>query len=280
MESLVSDAWSREKPHVGVHVGDLEWWTAQQDQDPFVVSLWYTGDELVGWAWCSRKLELDSHVAPDHREGPLQDLMLDWFESTLAAASGQSGEGAAFLFEPSPERMASMATRGYRQTGSYVHHQRRLSEPLPESEIPDGFELRHVRGPDDIDRRVAVHRSAFAPSRMTPQRYRSAMASDHYRTGLDWVSVAPNGTFASFCNIWLDQENGVGLLEPVGTADGYRRMGLGRAVCLAAMAATMRAGADTAIVLSAGDNAASMALYRSLGFQEFGRSLGFVKDPG
>ena len=91
------------------------------------------------------------------------------------------------------------------------------------------------------------------------------------------VVVAPTGEFASFCNIWLDQENAVALLEPVGTAEGHRRMGLARAACLAAIGAAAQLGADTAIVLSADDNPGSLALYRSLGFEESGRTYRFTK---
>jgi ribosomal protein S18 acetylase RimI-like enzyme len=278
MQALVSRSWAREKPVVNVHVGDLEWWTAQRWGNGEAVSLWCAGDELVGWACCSPKAELDAHLDRDHRAGPLFDLMLDWFESELEDRPAPAPEAVAFLFDPSPERAAAMVSRGYRRAeGSSVHHLRALTAPLPRPSLPAGFSIRHVEGPQDLDRRVAVHRSAFAPSRMTVERYRAAMAADHYRVDLDWVAVAPDGAFAAFCNIWLDEENRVALLEPVGTADGYRRMGLARSVCLAAMDAARKAGADTAIVLSNSENRASMGLYRSLAFEEFGRSLRFVK---
>ena len=112
---------------------------------------------------------------------------------------------------------------------------------------------------------------------MTVEHYRSVMASAHYRPDLDWVAVAPGGEFAAFCNVWLDHDNGVALLEPVGTAADYRRLGLARAACVAAMAAAASQDADTAVVLSDGGNDASLGLYRSLGFVELGRTEGFVK---
>jgi RimJ/RimL family protein N-acetyltransferase len=203
--------------------------------------------------------------------------MLDWLEATVSRRAAPD-ECVAFQFDPDSERRQLMESRGYRPAGhGYIHHVRSLTDPLPDPTIPDGFALRHVRGPGDIERRVAVHRSAFAPSRMTPTRYRNVMASGDYRPGLDWVAVAPTGEFAAFCNIWLDQKNAVALLEPVGTADGYRRMGLARAACQAAMRAAAALGADTAIVLSADDNPGSLALYRSLGFEESGRTYRFTK---
>jgi hypothetical protein len=85
---------------------------------------------------------------------------------------------------------------------------------------------------------------------MTVERFRRIIASPHYRPELNWVTVAPTGEFASFCNIWLDEENAVALLEPVGTADGYRRKCLATAACSAAMHAAAEQGAETAVVLS------------------------------
>ena len=37
-----------------------------------------------------------------------------------------------------------------------------------------------MRGPQDIERRVAVHRAAFAPSRMTVEKYELLSHQDHY----------------------------------------------------------------------------------------------------
>jgi ribosomal protein S18 acetylase RimI-like enzyme len=278
MQQLISRSWAHEKPHVNVHIGDLEWWTALEREEPDVISLWLVGDELVGWAWLSPPAELDIHIDADHRDGPLFDQMLDWLEATASLRQVKPDECVVFQFDPDVERRHLMESRGYRPTDhGYIHHARSLAEPLPAPAIPDGFAPRNVRGPEDIERRVAVHRSAFAPSRMTPERYRNVMASRHYRSELDWVVVAPTGEFASFCNIWLDQENAVALLEPVGTAEGYRRMGLARAACFAAMHAAGQRGADTAVVLSADDNPGSLELYRSLGFEEVGRSHRYTK---
>jgi hypothetical protein len=60
--------------------------------------------------------------------------------------------------------------------------------------------------------------------------------------------VAPDGFFAASGLIWLDEANGVGLLEPVGADARCRRLGLGRAVGLAAMRALRAAGAREAVV--------------------------------
>jgi hypothetical protein len=57
------------------------------------------------------------------------------------------------------------------------------------------------------------------------------MATWPYRGSLDCVVEAPDGRFAAYVLVWPDDENGVGLFEPVGTRGEFRRRGLGAAVC-------------------------------------------------
>lgn len=146
---------------------------------------------------------------------------------------------------------------------------RDLPEPVS---LPAGFRVRHISGEADLARRVAVHRAAFSvlrPSRVTEQSYREVMAAWPYRPELDWVVEAPDGRFAAACLIWLDEANGVGELEPVGTDPTFWRMGHARAVCLAALHALARHGADIAVVASREMEGlpSAPALYRSIGFR-------------
>ena len=104
------------------------------------------------------------------------------------------------------------------------------------------------------------------------------MAAWPYRTDLDWVAEAPDGAFVANCLIWLDPD-GVGLIEPVGTSPEYRRQGLSRAVCLAALQALKAAGGTRAIVYPRGDDAYPIPrkLYQSMGFQPYTRTRAHIK---
>src|SRR5207248_840451 len=101
-----------------------------------------------------------------------------------------------------------------------------LPVPVP----PPGYALRHVRGEADLERRVAVHRDAFAPSRMTVAKHRAVMGAPTYRPELDLVAVAPDGSFAAYCIAWFDAANRLGVFEPVGCHSAHRRLGLATAV--------------------------------------------------
>jgi len=143
--------------------------------------------------------------------------------------------------------------------------------------------VRHIRGADDLANRVAVHRAAFSvrrPSRVSVQSYRNVMSAWPYRPEMDWVVEAPDGRFVSSCLAWLDEENRVGELEPVGTDPAFWRMGLATAVCRAALHALQQHGADIAIVYSTevAGMPLSPALYRKLGFETHARHATLLRS--
>ena len=123
-----------------------------------------------------------------------------------------------------------------------------------------------MAGDDDIPARVEVHRAAFAPSRMTVEKYAILVGLDHYAFERDLVVVAPDGSFAAFTICWLDADASVGEFEPVGTHPDHRRLGLGKAVNAFGLRRLRELGARDVIVFSEPTNPASGALYRSVGF--------------
>ena len=57
------------------------------------------------------------------------------------------------------------------------------------------------------------------------RRANAATQAWPYRSDLDCVVEAPDGTFAAYVLCWYDEDNGVGEFEPVGTHPDYRRRG-------------------------------------------------------
>jgi ribosomal protein S18 acetylase RimI-like enzyme len=131
-----------------------------------------------------------------------------------------------------------------------------------------------------LARRVAVHRAAFHPSRVTEESYANVVRTWPYRPELDCFVEAPDGTLAAYALAWYDDTNRVGELEPVGTHPDHRRRGLGRAVNLFALRHLRSAGATIATVACRGDDSYPVPrrLYRSVGFRELTRTVPFVKE--
>jgi ribosomal protein S18 acetylase RimI-like enzyme len=219
------------------------------------------------------------HVRAEHRR-ELIPAIVEWL----------AGEAAEPLRLSVADRdrltVETLRAGGFRPTdeGLFEAMVLELDGGLPEPALSAGFRARHVEGEADLARRVAVHRAAwsvFGPSRVTEESYRNVMSAWPYRRELDWVVEAPNGSFVSSCLIWLDEENRVGELEPVGTDPKFWRLGFGLAVCAAALRALRDYGADTAVVYATKvpGKPPAAALYRALGFETVGRHLTFVRRP-
>jgi len=80
---------------------------------------------------------------------------------------------------------------------------------------------------------------------------------------LNTAVVAPNGHFVSYCGIWHKKGSKYALVEPVATDPEYRRMGLGKAAVLAAVAKCGLQGALKAFVGS------RQEFYYRLGFKPY-----------
>ena len=278
MQALVTRAWQLRGPKVERHIGDVAWGRFQHvGREPeWRTMLWEEDGDVVAWAWLFRPHTLDYQLHPERPE--LLAAVLDWFE---AEAEGDEPLVTSALREDEAA-VAELERRGYeavRDEPWLAYLIRDLSDAPAEPRVPDGFRLRSVRGDEDVAARVAVHRAAFHPSRVTVESYRNVRRAYPYRAELDCVVEAPDGSFASYCLVWYDEAIGVGELEPVGTHPDHERRGLASAVCRFALGRLAALGATTAIVYARGDDAypAPKRLYESIGFRTHTRSLEFAK---
>jgi mycothiol synthase len=152
-----------------------------------------------------------------------------------------------------------------------------LDTELDPPRVPDGYVLRTMRGPDDIPARVEVHRAAFAPSKLTVEKYEILVRQPHYAFDRDVVVEAPDGSFAAFAMGWADPLGSIGEFEPVGVHPDHQRRGLGRVVMRHGLRLLRAAGLRDAIVFSLRTNAASEALYQSAGFDVIATHRSFTK---
>ena len=231
----------------------------------------------MAWAWFWPPASLDYEVHREHRGGELHREVLAWFESQAAPSPLTT-----FAFESDELWLAVLGECGYKPSGSwYAYYVQDLDDNGPEAVVPDGLTLRTVRDDEaDFRERVALHRAVWAPSKLTEDRYRRVTQAWPYRTELDCVVEAPDGSFAAYVLCWYDDVNAVGEFEPVGTHPDYRRRGLGAAVCRYALTRLREEGARQAIVYAGGrdEDERSRALYESVGFRGLTRSLEHRKE--
>jgi ribosomal protein S18 acetylase RimI-like enzyme len=284
MQDVVQESWRAEKPRVRFHIGDLAWGYYQHAgrEHEWRIRLWETNGRPVGWAWLHLPDTAELFALPAHRRDVIPE-MAAWLREEAAAAGAE--RLAVSALDQDRLTVEALLAAGFEPTDEPPFDSMALSlgGALPERRLPDGFRVRHVSGEEDVARRVAVHRatwSVFAPSRVTETSYQNVMAAWPYRPELDWVVEASDGTFVSSCLVWLDEENAVGELEPVGTDPAYWRRGFGFAACATALRALREAGADTAVVncIEVDGKPSAPALYRALGFERIGRHITLARS--
>ena len=287
MQALIQATWSRA---AHLHVGDLVWQRYPRAASPdWPTRLWSVGDEILAWCWAWSEADATADenqfyllVHPDHPD--LYDPALDWAESvSRGPALG------TIAFQHDAPLVEALARRGYhpRAHGPFGLHMFRSLDHLDEPVLPAGFAAISMVEIDDIGAKVAGHRASWSRfavydpavpplvSGVTVERYRDMMQTWPYRPDLDIGVRGPDGRIVASCTTWLDEVNRVGLFEPVGVDPEFRRMGLSRAMCFAALKALKAAGATLATVKPRGDldYPVPRQAYRSMGFVSEGRQL-------
>ncbi len=247
------------------HVGDVTWGLRQHEgrEAEWTFRVWKDGERTVAWSWLKEaKAELEFDIRRDRVD--LLDEILDEPRARVAVC-----------FDDDAEARAALERHGFAKPGWQLHlNAREIEEPPTPAPLPDGFRLRTVE-PRDLVERVAIHRDVWAPSRVTESSYRNVMAGWPYRPSLDCVVEAPDGRFAAYVLAWPDDENGVGLFEPVGTREEFRRLGLSAAVGNFALQRLYEEGLRQAIVGCMSEPAC--ALYESLGFRRHATLVGYSR---
>jgi ribosomal protein S18 acetylase RimI-like enzyme len=271
MRRLLMSA-GREADRAGyLHVGDVVWrlWDTLIAYDLWCVVEVWEGDagNLIGFALhYPMYAGFNLQVHPGHRGGKLEERMLARTERRarrLARHEGHAGAIDAWdVFEEDADRIALLRRRGFVRRSDNVYYlaARSLSASIPAPELLAGYVIRGLGGDEDAAERVS-HRPE-----VTTERYKEFMRTPGYESELDLVAEAPDGRFGAYCICWLDQANGIGLLEPVGTRPGFRRHRLAKAVVLEGLRRMNARGTHTAVVCFEGENDPARRLYESVGF--------------
>ena len=250
-----------------LHAGDVWWRYGRDEPELHQFRLWFEADKLIGIGWVTFGTNLEIHLHPN-LEDQVYDVVareiVDWAKKVCPEN---------IISESIPEN--NKLIRLLESCGfvlydyDFLMYAFDLKNPIPDTELPNGLEARHVLEPEYAER-VSVHRDAFDPSKFTLERYARVCSMPGYDPSLDLVVSTPENTFASYCIVWLS--NGVGLFEPVGTRAAYRRQGLGKAVILEGFKRLKTLGAHTALVYSGPKN---RKFYESCGFQVINRFVGY-----
>lgn len=289
MTSILAVGRKTSKRPYYVHTGDLSWWMFYGDYDNThwhkFVRIWDVDGHPCGWSlvdpdWYS----FDVYLLPEMRGSKESDYILDrTIHKLVEAVQERGGEKirTVWVSEHDEDRIEQLERRGFVQDENFMWYlEHPLNARIPALNLPQDFVIRPVRGEVEIQRRAAASYDAFGSRRHFDEywpRYQRFMASPVYNPDFDLVTEAPGGEFASFCMVWPDPVNHVGLVEPVGTCAAFRRQGLGRAVLTAGLHRLKAWGMNQAMICVETTNPAALQLYQAVGFQIKHKLLTFVK---
>ncbi|MEM9449422.1 MAG: GNAT family N-acetyltransferase [Cyanobacteria bacterium P01_E01_bin.6] len=186
-------------------------------------------------------------------------------------------------------RIEDLEAYGFCQDRCFHTLQRSLDIPIQHPSLPNGFIIRDNKGEEEADAWVAMFNQSFIdhwnhhPLRV--ERYLHWFNDPNYRSDLNLVAIAPDGTLTSFCYGEIDSAYNQhkncreGWIELLGTRRGFRRKGLGRALLLEGMTRLKAAGMDTAkIGVDSQNPSGAYSLYEAVGFHLLHTGLSFVKE--
>ena len=229
--------------------------------------LWVDGSQSIGWAYVDNLHNLYWELEISYTDSVGAEIVA-WggicICKTLAA--GETSTLDASCREDYKERLDFLSQHGFCQTEVVtVHMKRDLSKPIPAFELPQGFQIRSVKGIVEAEAIASTHRAAFDSDYMTTENRLIIMNSSEYDPSLDLVVVAPDGTIAAYCTCSV-KPGGQGYTDPIATHPNYQHKGLAKALLLKGMQMLKERGMKSAHLGTSGENIAMQRTAESVGF--------------
>ncbi len=272
-----------------VHRGDVDWWfndPPNEEDRRDNIRLWEQDGRLL--AWCVHTPDdgtFDFFAHPSLRGSEQAQAMLrqgvDW-ATERAREKGNTKLTNYWVSNTDAVSLAQWGACGFvpAETPGGPIFMQSLERALEPPQTPDGFTVCDLRAEEDCRLHAEATHGAFGSQRpwdiYWQRRQRFFSSPVCVREHCLFVR-SPDGRGAAACIIWLDPVNKVGLFEPVGTHPAFQKMGLGKAVMREGLRRMKAAGMTHASVGTGFDNTAAIALYRSIGFQDYVMSAFLVK---
>jgi ribosomal protein S18 acetylase RimI-like enzyme len=272
-----------------LHVVDLpyrlsSWSLDEQDN----VRLWFDEQKLVGWAALQTPFWTIDYVCHPSVERELHSEILDWAHGhAQAILDTPYGHPAwfAMVFDHQSERIHDLERVGFacqadvgENSWSKVLMRRSISEPVKVYQPPAGFTVRSLKGQEEVEEYVELHRSVFGSRNMTAEWRQRTLEHPAYRNELDVVVESPDGQLVAFCVCWLDEATGAGHVEPLGCHHDFRKYALGRVALSHGLHRLQCLGAQNIFVETDSYRNTAFRLYESFDFEVIHNVLVYRKD--
>jgi mycothiol synthase len=291
MQDMLMEARSRTNDWHYAHVGELMFnflMVACHLNPQEHIRLWHDDEgKLVAYAILGEDPSFDCQVLPEYEWSGIEKEALVWAETCIRELRKHNppqwdANLVSGARQDDARRIAFLEQHEFRYSGRFAEANmlRALDEPIPESALPTGCQVRAVAEAGEISNRAAAHREVWTPwtvGNVSDDDYARLMRLPGYHRDLDVVAVTSEGVIAAYVNGWIDPLNRIGDFGPVGARVAYRQQGLTRLVLLEGLRRMQAHGMDRVCVSTGVSNTPALRLYESVGFKIVNKYLDYVQ---
>jgi len=254
--------WQHEGSPMQLHSGDLGWnYRFGIAETAAVIRTWSRDGRILAVGMLDEPTVLRMTVAPDAFRD--EELARRLVEDMVLPERGVLPAGHVAVEAPVGLLLHELLTEeGWGVDEPWTPLFRDLTEPVKDP----GVRI-EVIGPGQADGFAEVIRSAFNSTRFTAERWHVLASGSPYADARSLGAYDDQGNLASVITVWSAGPGKPGLIEPMGTHQGYRLRGFGTAICVAAAAALRAMGSSSARVCTLSSNVGGVATYKAAGFQ-------------
>lgn len=224
-------------------------------------------------------------IAPE-AEFEIENRLIAWGMKCAARSNDLGTEAtlATSCREDDLRRVALLERQGFQKLNeNTLQMARRLDQPISPFRLPEGFSIRPIKGEQEVDTLVALHRSAFGTSNISREERLAIMRTPEYDPALDLIVIAPDNRFAAYCTCSIlaaeNKRSGmkIGHTDPVAVHPDFQRRGLACALLLQGAQLLKDRGMDLAMLSTSSDNLAMQRAAESAGFRVYSKRIWFSK---
>lgn len=239
------------------------------------MGLWERGSEIIAGVFYEMDLGEAFIVASSEFKYLLPE-MLDFAESEISIEENGRRKLSVWITDSQHDHVELLKSRGYEKKYTEAVTIYDYENEFPEVFLPEGFTAISLEDENDI---LKIHSCMWkgfdhgdTPDEDIECR-RQMQSGPGFRRDLATIIKAPDGQYACYAGMWLEEENGYAYLEPLCTIPEYRKMGLAAYALVNSMKKTKSLGAKYCY-------GGVFKFYTNLGFEKVCNRELWVKSLG
>ena len=203
-----------------------------------------------------------TQVHPEYPE--IEKEMIPWIIDVWSMDKQQLEMYVYDSDEPRKKLLASFGFEELKDTGWMREYD--LGKPLDDIGLTPDFRIERLSENKNYRSLVDAVNAAFDRPLKLPMEWLKTKLFKAPSMSEEWQisAVTPDGEHASFCFAWIDRENSIAEIDPIGTRPEYQKKGLARAVVADCFRRLRNAGIKLAYIASGPEPLPSNKLYESL----------------